>query len=307
MKFAFNPNFRGKPKQGEDHRLYYNGIPVNLGYGWETSDLSWDELFEAITEDGIATSSALKSDHRCEEEFVSRELVMIDIDKGMLIEDLLNDEFYNNNAAGFYTTPSHTDEAPRFRILFRTEEPITDPKRVRKLVIGLMMLFNCADPQCKDASRIFYGTINAKHKEKLNNFLQNETIDILVELSLLQQPEKEISNITYEPIADHKKKQIIDLLQKVYVGEYETWRNIGWGLKAGGFTVDDFKFVTTGMMNKKSSRDAEQIWNNGKNNGGITMGTVYDFLKKHYPETPWKIATYQDNLGVIKFRKGIIC
>jgi len=74
------------------------------------------------------------------------------------------------------------------------------------------------------------------------------------------------------------------LLKSSFVGNYPTWRNIGWGLKRGGFSLADFQYVTAGMMNQKTSADAAQVWRSGSTDGEVTMGTVVYFLKQRHGE-----------------------
>jgi hypothetical protein len=79
-----------------------------------------------------------------------------------------------------------------------------------------------------------------------------------------------------------QRTRILDLLKSTYVGEYAKWRDIGWGLKAGGYTVADWQYVTTGMMAKKTPEMAREVWAAGKTGGKITMGTVIWFLKQRH-------------------------
>ena len=87
-------------------------------------------------------------------------------------------------------------------------------------------------------------------------------------------------------LSDWQQQRIIDLLRESFVGEWSTWTRIGWGLKAGGFSVADFQYVTAGMMNNKTAEDARRVWQDGGRQSGprVTMGTVIHFLKKRYGE-----------------------
>ena len=86
MKLSIHETIRGKPSKDSN---------VNLGYGWMNIDCAWADVFALITEDGVATSAELTCENRKEANFVSRELIMVDIDSGMTIEDLFNNDFYN--------------------------------------------------------------------------------------------------------------------------------------------------------------------------------------------------------------------
>lgn len=289
MKLSINPKIIGKAKQVEvpNDRPYYEclGVKVNLGWGWQNIDADWVDVFELITVDGYATSAELTGDHRNDENFVSRELIMVDIDSGMTIEELLDNDWYNTYGAGFYATPSYTDDKPRFRIMFRLATPAIDSQRLRKINRGLLALFAQADQACKDPTRIFYGTPNCVIKECKQELLTDDFADVLVaiteQLDAEQQAER-TDPADYPVLDDERKKRIITRLRQSYVGEYETWRNIGWGLKAGGFDLADFQYVTQGMMSKKTAQDAKTVWEAGSSKGEITMGTVIHFLKERF-------------------------
>ena len=111
-------------------------------------------------------------------------------------------------------------------------------------------------------------------------------IDTLVELIEAEDAARSAVAVAAPPrdLNDWERQRIIELLRRSYVGEYTTWRNIGWGLKAGGFTLNEFQYVTGGMMSAKTPEDAATLWNAGSESGGITLGTVIHFLKSRHGE-----------------------
>jgi hypothetical protein len=60
-----------------------------------------------------------------------------------------------------YTTASHSAEAHRFRIVFRTPRTITNPHEIRAATRSLALRLN-GDPAVIDAARIFFGNRNAR-------------------------------------------------------------------------------------------------------------------------------------------------
>jgi hypothetical protein len=274
MKLSIHKTIRGKPAKDSG---------VNLGYGWINIDADWDSVFALITQDGVATSAELTSENRKEANFVSRQLIMVDIDNGMTLEDLFRNEFYNIYGAGFYATPSFTLEHHKFRIMFRLAEPETDAGRLRKLNRGLLRVFEQADEACKDPTRIFYGTPDCRYFEQTDKILPLEAQAVLIELieeedrqqaeAMLNQPRVEYT------MTDERRAKILELLNGCFVGNYPLWRNIGWGLKSGGFSLQDFQYVTQGMMRAKTAQDTAKVWNDGSINGQVTMGSVIHFLK----------------------------
>ena len=305
MKLSYHTVLRGKPNKSQDATgrpcYEYNGQRVNLGWGWENIEAAWPDVFELITQDGIATSAELASDNRKEATFVSRDLIMVDIDSGMTIPELLADDMYNQYAAGFYATPSHTDLAHRFRIMFRLETPLTQATDVVKLNRMLMRRYTQADAACKDATRIFYGSPGCVLRERLDNVLSDAAVAQLIEQYNVWEATEMARHNTAPPreLNPTQRTRILDLLKSTYVGEYAKWRDIGWGLKAGGYTVSDWQYVTTGMMSQKTPEQAREVWAAGKTNGKITMGTVIWFLKQRHGADCLRVD-HQDALTAYK-------
>jgi hypothetical protein len=148
----------------------------------------------------------------------------------------------------------------------------------------LMRQYTQADAACKDATRIFFGSPACVLRE-----CRDVVMPAWVVAELIDQYNKwegaqmtEHSSAPHVPLDDWTRQRILDLLRGTFVGEYAKWRDIGWGLKAGGFALSDYQYVTGGMMNSKSPSMAEQIWRDGKAGGKITMGTVVWFLKQRH-------------------------
>ena len=106
MKLSIQKQTQGKPGADKDETAKHL---AKVYKKWENIECTWEQAFDLITVQGYATSAELSDPYRCDANFVSRQLVMIDIDKEMTIQELLEDQFYNEYGAGFYVTPSHTD------------------------------------------------------------------------------------------------------------------------------------------------------------------------------------------------------
>jgi hypothetical protein len=276
MKYSIHQHIRGKPPKDSD---------INLGYDWITVDTSWEEAFELITVDGIATSAALTSDNRKEANFESRQLLMVDIDDGMEIQDLMQDTFYSAYGSGFYATPSFSVEKHKFRICFVLENAENDANRLRKINRGLLHVYKQADVSCKDPTRLFYGNPDCVLRQITDKTLPTDVADYLISIIDAEEAEQALVALNtpkpdYE-MTDARKAKILDLLSTIYLGNYHSWRNVGWGMKSGGFTLADFQFVTTRMMKQKSATDAANVWNDGSVDGAVTMGSVIHLLKTH--------------------------
>jgi hypothetical protein len=243
MKLSIHPKLVGKPTKLERDNLppkyVSNGEVVNLGYGWINVDVEdWQDAFELITTEGYATSSELVSDHRTEDNFVSRQLVMVDIDDGMTIQELFGNDFYNEFGAGFYVTPSHTDEKHRFRIMFVLEEPECDAHRLRKIIRGLLEVYETADKNCKDASRLYYGTPNCVIKETRDKKLPNLIADELVAMIDRFDQSTPINRYEKQEYEKHEYDEefVGELLTRIahkvgtLKGDYDVFKTIAWAV-----------------------------------------------------------------------------
>lgn len=293
IKLSVHATLRGKPAAGSN---------INLGYGWTNIQATWPDIFKLITEDGVATSAELSNNNRRESNFVSRQLLMVDNDSGMTIPELLEHEFYNRYAAGFYATPSFTIEKHRFRICFLLEQAETDANRLRKINRGLLSVFETADAACKDPTRLFYGTPNCEYYERLDQYLTNDMVESLIDLVDEQDQQQAVNMLQHSDLPppvldDAQRERILQLLRNTFVGNYPIWRNVGWGLRAGGFSLTDFQYVTAGMMNQKTPVDAMRVWSSGREQpGGVTMGSVIYLLKQHHGQDCLKTTHNQKKI-----------
>lgn len=82
--------------------------------------------------------------------------------EGSSIPVLMRDKFVQQYATYVYTTPSHTAEAPKSRVLFCLDTPIMQAKNYVLASRALLWLFGTADAKCKDAARFFYGSVNCE-------------------------------------------------------------------------------------------------------------------------------------------------
>jgi AAA domain len=83
-------------------------------------------------------------------------------DPRFTLEDALGDRFTSSNAALIYTSPSHTEEWNRFRIIFSLPYRINDGELARSATLLLMQHYGDSDPSCKDLCRAWFGNTNAE-------------------------------------------------------------------------------------------------------------------------------------------------
>ena len=259
-----------------------------LGDNWLNVECTYEQAFELITHDGLATSAELWTDNRCDANFVSRSLIMIDIDDGMTIQDLINDEFYNLYGAGFYTTPSHTGHHHRFRIIFRLERKETDKERYKKIVQGLMHVYNDADPACKDATRLYYGTPQCEEKERTNRLLIDDAVESLIEYVDIKE-QQEIDMLQQMPTTNYVQHQydvdyVEELLNRIQrdtgslKGEYELWRTIAWAT-CGTLNVSDAQALMMRHWPDKTKKEMQTLKSFKPSQAKHKVGTLIKLSK----------------------------
>lgn len=116
------------------------------------------------------------ADYRKAENFVLGQHIALDFDTGderSTIDTLLSDDFIARFAGLIYTTPSHTPQAPRARVVFFLDRPIRNPHKYTLLARSLLWRYGAADETCKDACRLFYGSIGCDY-ELTDNILTLE-------------------------------------------------------------------------------------------------------------------------------------
>ena len=167
--------------------LSINTSVVNKAVGKEMAELNHNMQPVTITLEELAahikaghpfTPAYLKARHdgkaaRNNAAWVSARLVAIDIDNSVdsiqgkrrrtaeegyvALDDLLRDENIRRQAAMIYTSPSHTDEWHRLRVLFILHEVILDPIAYKRIIDAFIDRFD-ADTAASAISNLFYGS-----------------------------------------------------------------------------------------------------------------------------------------------------
>lgn len=247
-----------------------------LGDGWKPFTGTLQEVFDIITVQGRAFSSLLKGSHRCDTEFLSRQLFAVDIDKGMTVAELLKNDAYLDYGAGYYTTARHTEEANRFRVLFVTEEPITDAEEARLLFRSLLTDWDAADKSCKEASRIFYGVPNCPSKE-----ITDRTMSAEVVRGLLQEQRALESTSTPGRVVarDSRLPKILKELEKIPPEgrDRAEWMHLSYSLMNSGATLEE----TAKALGEKTIRETKKLVSKTVPGRPRTIGTALKYIKDH--------------------------
>jgi hypothetical protein len=316
MKFSYHRDCIGKPEKkfNEETKrveLWIGNKKINLGYGWITADLEFEEIYELISAGGTAIAPALISDHRTEETFVSHEIALVDIDGGMTLQQLQEHPFYKLYGSGYYTTPSHRDDDPRFRIIYRLPVPIADPEAMRIIYQGLMALHGNADIACKDSARLFYGTIDAKHRELTNRIVTKEGIEIIC-LAYDMAMEQRVKTVAvkddsrnFDPVTVEDVAELLDELRKYYTDlEYVTRRDVTWAIASAIGNAETVRLMRDRWSDTGKTMTYEGFVADRKTTA-LTLGTIYHMIRKHNPmfrkQQDWQCVRQQI---IEKYSKG---
>ncbi len=123
-------------------------------------------------------------------------------------ENCINDSWLRKNALFIYTTPSHTEDHHRLRIVFAFTNRVTDANEYFNIAAGLIDKYG-ADPSCKNIERISYGNKDCKYHIYGDNTLSQAMVDaIKIEKDKRETEQKEYKqrglngNLTKEQVAE---------------------------------------------------------------------------------------------------------
>lgn len=153
-RIAINTMATGKLPQGDPRWASFNDAFVN----------SEVELMDFAND--IYTGHAYTTWHqgrRSVDNFILAEHIAIDMDSGderSSFDKLMKHDLVQMYGTLMHTTPSHSADAPRARVVFFLDEPIADAAGYQAAAKFLVAQFDGADQACTDASRFFYGAFD---------------------------------------------------------------------------------------------------------------------------------------------------
>lgn len=174
---AINYNHRGKmpPDMGEEEsKRWWNKFNGEFTNRY----LEVGELINCIRTGYAHTSQHNKyRSYLKKNNFICGQILALDLDtmdERSTFDYLVRDPFIAKYASFLYTTPSHTDISPRCRVVFVLDRHISDGKKFTLLAESLVYRYGLADGSCKDAVRLFFGSMDCKVLE-LGNVLTLES------------------------------------------------------------------------------------------------------------------------------------
>ncbi len=148
--------------------------PANLKWASVLS-ITPQRLFEHLT-NGYPMAVGIYHDHyRAKANFSYSQVIGLDFDKlnPAMADELIRHPFVRQHASFIYSTPSHTDENPRLRVVFVLDKQINKPDSYERGVMRILHLFRdfLPDTACKDAARLFFG--NSQSDSHFTRFIGN--------------------------------------------------------------------------------------------------------------------------------------
>ena len=162
------------------------------GKVFENTECSLEELSEFINQ-GYSFCSQ-HDGWRSGKNYLESNILAVDIDNGLTIEQAISNPFVQTFCGILYTTPSHTDDDHRFRLVFESERLIVSAQEMRYALSGLIRKFG-GDKKCQDACRLFFGSENS-NPQVYGHTLPSLILDQVISLGkeLVQDKNNAIAN-----------------------------------------------------------------------------------------------------------------
>ena len=228
------------------------------------------------------------------ENFIRSGFIAVDMDSGderSAIDTLAQHDLVKMYGALIHTTPSHTLDAPRARVVFVLDGPITDAAGYQAAAKFLVAQFDGADQACTDASRFFYGAFNCDiwlgdgilPVRQLRRFYRQWSRTHDPRPTVSSQQDNIIRLDNYRPDRGDRPGVNIDALLEPVRSAREGGRNhtlnrqaflAGKDIRAGKLTVGEIVplLLAAAMSAGLDEREAMQTINSGIRGGGKAVG-----------------------------------
>jgi len=278
-KVAFGPVMTDKLPYGDSRWSWFNSSFENL-------QLKQDEIASRIY-DGRPITTQHANHWRKTENYLMGQHIGIDFDtedKRSTLPTLCKDPFVNKYGAMVYTTPSHTPDKPRARVLFLLDTPIQQATNYALAATALLWVFSSADRQCKDAARFFYGgRPGACEIEWLANELPLDLIKDLIRRyqNTGKQAQRQLQR-RYEPTTTEESDVVAALRHIDAWGiSYDEWLSILMAIHAE-FPGDNGLSMANAWAQGRDG-EVERKWRGfnaqGNVSGRVGIGTLFAMAK----------------------------
>lgn len=251
---------------------------------FENKELPTDMLMQAIY-DGHPITTCHKDHWRIGKNYLCGQHLGLDFDIGdntSSIPYLCNDKFIQRYAAFLYSTPSHTDEHPRTRVIFLLDTPIMQAKNYALAASALLWLYGSADSSCRDAARFFYGSKGCSF-EYPNQILPLEIVKKLIDDYQTTGNVEKRRSVNKDFRAPASQQEVQEALSRIppWQISYDEWLEVLMGIHAefgeGGLSLAlSWADGKDGEVERKfKSFDA-----GGNEAGCVTIATVFGIAKR---------------------------
>lgn len=221
-KIAIGPMLPGKIPPGSPYWKTFNGL-------FENKELTQSQLASDIYL-GKPFTTWHKNKWRDSKNYWCGHHLGIDFDTEDTrseIGTLLKDPFVQKYASILYTTPSHTIDAPRCRVVFLLDQPIYQAKNYANAAAALLWMFSSADRQCKDPVRFFYGAGEGADMELLSGILPIDIVKDMITRYLRtgQQQRKQVTPYNAQTTDEQEVQDALSHINPWGI-EYDQWVSV---------------------------------------------------------------------------------
>lgn len=280
-RVAMAPPVLSKLPAGDPRWREFNGSFVNM---------ELDQVgIAARLYEGSPITTWLSPQWRKTENYQCGQHIGLDFDTGdarSAMTTLLKDRFIHKHAAILYTTPSHTPDAPRCRVIFLLDTPIRQAKNYVLAATALLWLFGAADRQCKDPVRFFYGgKPGACEMEWPANVLPLDMVKDLIQRYQTTGLAERRRHVSHHQPGTTEEREIMDALRVIdpWGIAYDQWLAVLMAIHSEMPNDTGLSIAEAWAQGKQD--EVARKWKGFDQDGGalgrVTLGTLFAIAKEH--------------------------
>jgi len=279
---AIGPALDGKIPSGDPYWHKFNGSFRNM-------QLTQLELATRLY-DGHAITTCCDPQWRKTENYKLGQHLGLDFDtedENSTLSHLASDHFISRYGSIIHTTPSHTPDKPRARVIFLLDTPIHQAQNYTAAAAALLWIFGTADKQCKDPVRFFYGgKPGSTEIEWLNNELPLDVVrDMIKRHKIATERRTDRRRSRYYPPDTTDEHKIADALRHIdpWALAYDEWLAVLMAIHSEIPGPRGLSIAESWGDGKPG--EIEHKWDgfktNGNASGQVTIGTLFAFAKDY--------------------------
>ena len=272
-KISLGPQLKGKIPPGSPFWKTFNGSFVN-------SELTLSAFATAVYQ-GRPFTTWHSNKWRDSKNYILGHHLGVDFDtedRRSEIATLMKDPFISKYASLLYTTPSHTMETPRARVVFLLDQPIQQAKNYALAAASLLWLFSAADRQCKDPVRFFYGAGPGADMELLPGVLPISIIkDMIRRYQQTGERQKRRAENYQGATADEREVQNALKYINPWGIDYDEWLAVLMAIHSEFPGSNGLAIAESWGQGAEGeiSRKWKSFKNSGNGSGKVGMGTLF--------------------------------